>query len=228
MLNKELIEYAETHSTPEPHLLATLNRETHLTQVSPQMLSGHLQGTLLRMISHMIRPNRVLEIGTFTGYSAINLALGLNKTVEQSSGSQGLSGAREGKSVLHTIELNPELEDGIRRFIREAGLEEQIILHIGNALEIIPRLDETWDLVFIDADKSNYLNYYHMVFPKVSTGGFIVADNCLWDGKVLENPEQMDQDTRGIVEFNEFVHCDKRVENILLPFRDGLMVMLKL
>jgi len=132
-----------------------------------------------------------------------------------------------GRGVLHTIEINPELEDGIRRFIREAGLERQIILHIGEALAIIPALDEVWDLVFIDADKPNYLNYYNMVLSRVRPGGFVIADNVLWDGKVTNDPAQMDKDTRGIVEFNEFVHQDKRVENVILPIRDGLMLIRK-
>ena len=129
--------------------------------------------------------------------------------------------------MLHTIEVNPELEDGIRHFIREAGLEDQITLHIGDALEIIPSLDEIWDLVFIDADKPNYLNYYNMVLPMVRKGGFIIADNVLWDGKVTGNPSKMDKDTRGIVEFNEFVQNDERVENVILPVRDGLMLIIK-
>ena len=217
MITDELYTYAEDHSTPETTLLARLNRETHLTQVYPQMLSGHLQGAFLRMISQMIQPERILEIGTFTGYSAINLAAGLRVNTEN---------GRNG--VLHTIEINPEQEEGIRSFIRDAGMQERIVLHIGNAVEIIPKLNETWDLVFIDADKPNYLNYYHQVFPHVRTGGFIVADNVLWDGKVLSDPGKMDKDTRGICTFNEFVQQDDRVENMILPLRDGLMLVRKL
>ena len=217
MINEELYSYAEAHSTPETPLLARLNRETHLSQAYPRMLSGHLQGTFLKMISHMIRPMRILEIGTFTGYSAINLATGLST----SPSLMGESG------VLHTIEVNPEQEAMIRSFISDAGLEKQIILHIGNALEIIPQLNETWDMVFIDADKPNYLNYYQMVFPHVREGGYIIADNVLWDGKVLYDPEKMDKDTRGISQFNEFVQNDNRVENMVLPLRDGLMIIRK-
>ena len=217
MITEKLYKYAEAYSTPETEVLSRLNRETHLSQVYPQMLSGHLQGTFLRMISHMIRPACVLEIGTFTGYSAINLAMGLKIAIE-----------RAGSGVLHTIEVNPEQEKGIRSFFRDAGLEDQIILHIGNAMEIIPKLDESWDLVFIDADKPNYLNYYRLVFPQVREGGFIVADNVLWDGKVLGDPGKMDKDTRGICEFNEFVRHDDRVENMVLPLRDGLMIIRKL
>ena len=128
---------------------------------------------------------------------------------------------------MHTIEVNPELEEGIRKFIAEAGLEEQIILHIGNALEIIQTIDEPWDLVFIDADKPNYLNYYKMVLPRVRSGGFIIADNVLWDGKVISDLLKMDKDTCGIVEFNEFIQRDEQVENMIIPIRDGLMLIRK-
>ncbi len=212
MSESTLQDYAEAHTTPESPVLARLNRETHLSQVYPQMLSGHLQGTLLRMFCQMMKPERVLEIGTFTGYSALNLAIGLG---ENSSGQ------------VHTIEINPEQELGIRKFIQEAGLENRVILHIGDACEIIPALNEIWDLVFIDADKPNYLNYYHLVLPRVRRGGFIVADNVLWDGKVTGDPAKMDRDTRGIVEFNDFVHQDDAVENMILPLRDGLMLIRK-
>ena len=231
MITDIISEYCETHTTPEPPVLATVNRETHLSQVYPQMLSGHLQGALLRMIVRMIKPERVLEIGTFTGYSAIAMGQGMTPPptppeFRTPSPPAPLPGERGG-AMLHTIEVNPELEDGIRHFIREAGLEDQITLHIGDALEIIPSLDEIWDLVFIDADKPNYLNYYNMVLPMVRKGGFIIADNVLWDGKVTGNPSKMDKDTRGIVEFNEFVQNDERVENVILPVRDGLMLIIK-
>ena len=210
MDDTRLTEYAEHHSTPEPPVLARLNRETHLSQVYPQMLAGHLQGTFLRMISQMIRPVRILEIGTFTGYSAITLAMGLQEN-----------------GLLHTIEVNPEQADMIQRYIRDADLADRIILHIGDALKIIPTLNETWDLVFIDADKPNYLNYYEMVLPLVRPGGFILADNVLWDGKVLKDPEKMDRDTAEIVRFNEYVQKDDRVENMILPLRDGIMMIRK-
>jgi caffeoyl-CoA O-methyltransferase len=209
-MTPELETYVEEHTTAEPEVLARLNRETHLSQVYPRMLSGHVQGTLLRMISSMVNPVRILEIGTFTGYSALCLASGL---------------AEEG--ILHTIEVDPELEEIIRRYISEAGLTGRVILHTGPAAEIIPSLDESWDLVFIDADKPNYLAYYNLVFDRVRKGGFILADNALWDGKVL-NPDTRSRDTRGIIEFNEFVQNDKRVENLLLPVRDGLMIIRKL
>lgn len=216
---KGIHEYAENHSMEEPEILRKLNRETHLTQVYPQMLSGHLQGLMLRMIVGMLNPKRILEIGTFTGYSALALALGSDMTAES---------IPDADFTLHTIEANPELESGIRRYLTEAGLENRITLHIGEALTIIPGLNETWDLVFIDADKPNYLNYYQMVLPNVRPGGYILVDNVLWDGKVLNPPEKMDKDTRGIVAFNDYVQKDREVENLLLPIRDGLMIVRKI
>ena len=209
MMTPEWEQYAEDHTTPEPEILAKLNRETQLTQVYPRMLSGHLQGTMLRSISHMIKPLRILEIGTFTGYSAICLASGLQKN-----------------GVLHTIDVNPEQEDIIRRYIEEAGMKDKIILHIGDALQVIKELDEKWDLVFIDADKNNYLNYYKFLFDKVKDSGFILADNAFWGGKVLEL-KPTDKETLGIIEFNEFIQNDDRVENVLCPIRDGLMIIRK-
>jgi predicted O-methyltransferase YrrM len=214
MNSNELFEYAEQHSTQEYPFLASLNRETQLTQVYPRMLAGHMQGMLLRLISHMIKPRRILEIGAFTGYSAINLAM-------------GLCTLPPGKGILHTIEVDPEQEKIIRKYLKEAGIEKNVILHIGEALKIIPTLDETWDLVYIDADKPNYLNYYNLVFDRVRQGGFILADNAIWDGKVLD-PNTRSRDTRGIIDFNEFVMKDNRVENLLLPFRDGLMIVRKI
>lgn len=211
MISNEFLEYAELHTTPEYPFLSALNRETNLTQVYPRMLAGHVQGMLLRMISRMIQPRRILEIGTFTGYSAINLALGLSTSP---------------KGILHTIEVDPELEEMIRKYFRESGIDKKVILHIGEALKVIPTLDESWDLVYIDADKPNYLNYYKMVIDRVRPGGFILADNAFWDGKVLE-PETRSKDTLGIIEFNEFVMKDPRVENLLLPFRDGVMIVQK-
>lgn len=221
MMTEILLDYAEAHTTPESPVLARLNRATHLSQVSPQMLSGHLQGALLQMFCRMIRPERVLEIGTFTGYSAIAMGMGMASSPAPLPGEKG-------GALLHTIDVNPELEEGIKNFIREAGLEDHIILHVGDALEIIPTMKEAWDLVFIDADKPNYLNYYRMVLPHVRKGGFIIADNVLWDGKVTGEYSRMDKDTRGIVEFNEFVLRDERVENVILPVRDGLMIIRKI
>ena len=207
MIPDELEAYCNDHSSPEIQVLAELRRETHLTQVYPRMMSGPAQGTLLRFICHMTRPGKILEIGTFTGYSAINFALGSSATV-------------------HTIEVNPELEAIIRKYIEAAGLSGRIILHSGDAMKIIPSINESWDLVYIDADKPNYLNYYELVFPKVRQGGWILADNALWDGKVLD-PGIRDRETSGIREFNEFIRKDERVENLLLPFRDGIMLIRK-
>ena len=211
LINPELESYAEAHTSEELPVLAKLNRETHLTQVYPRMLSGHMQGTFLRMISRMLKPFRILEIGTFTGYSAINLAAGLTDRAA---------------AVLHTIEVDPELELMIRKYVKEAGLEDKVILHIGEAMSIIPTLEETWDLVFIDADKPNYLNYYKMIIDRLSPGGIVIADNALWDGKVLD-PSSRSKDTHGIMEFNDFIQNDSRVENILLPVRDGMMIIRK-
>lgn len=209
MINPELERYTGEHTTPEWPVLAELCRETQLTQTNPRMLAGHLQGTFLRMISRMIKPRRILEIGTFTGYSAINLAAGLEKS-----------------GILHTIEVDPGLEDIISRYIKDSGLSDKIVCHIGDALEIIPSLDEKWDLVYIDADKPNYLDYYHLVFDRVHKGGFILADNALWSGKVLDS-HTSDKETLGIMAFNDFIQKDDRVENILLPIRDGIMMARK-
>ncbi len=217
-MGSNYIKYAERHTTAESEILTKINRETHLTQTHPQMLTGHMQGVLLQMISRMIRPQRILEIGTFTAYSAICLAVGLTPPLH----GRGLGGG-----VLHTIEANPELESTVRKYLKEASLENSVVLHIGDAMEIIPTLNETWDLVFIDADKPNYLKYYKMVLPDIRPGGFILADNVLWDGKVLDPPEKWDKETQGISEFNTFVQQDDRVENLMLPFRDGLMIIRK-
>jgi predicted O-methyltransferase YrrM len=206
----DIYNYAEVFSTGESPLLQKLNRETHLKILYPRMLSGKLQGNLLKMLSCMLRPSSILEIGTYTGYSAICLAEGLTD-----------------RGMLHTIEVNPELEDMISRYFKEAGIKGKTKLHIGNAIDIIPTINTTFDLVFIDADKENYLNYYNLVFDKVRKGGFILADNVLWGGKVLKENAN-DKETKGIKEFNEFVQQDKRVENMLLPLRDGLMIVRKL
>lgn len=216
---KEFEEYAGMVSMGEPDILVKLWRETYLTQVYPQMMAGHLQGLLLRMIVGMLRPARILEIGTFTGYSAIAMGLGMVR---------GEVKPLPGEISIHTIESNVELETGIRRYIHEAGLDHVIQLHVGDAMTIIPTLEETWDLVYIDADKPRYADYYEMVLPRVRTGGFILADNVLWDGKVLNNPATMDKDTLGITRFNEFVSQDSRVENLLMPLRDGIMIIRKL
>jgi caffeoyl-CoA O-methyltransferase len=211
MLSKKLIEYAEYYTKPESKLLHKLNRETNLKVLRARMLSGHMQGRILQMVSQMIKPKQVLEIGTFTGYSAICLASGLQKG---------------GK--LHTIDINPELEDMILKYFNEAKLLNKIKLYIGEAMKIIPKIDNVFELVFIDADKENYVNYFELVFSKVRKGGFILADNALWDGKVLDPPKAGDIETKGIIDFNKHILKDKRVENILLPHRDGLQIIRKL
>ncbi len=210
-LSFEMNQYIEGHTQPEEDFLKELERETHLTCINPRMLSGHVQGKMLYMLCKMIRPKRVLELGTFTGYSAISMALALD----------------EG-SMLHTVEVHDELEDIIRKYIQKAGLSHIVTLHIGKAMEIVPTLNEKFDLVFIDADKKEYPAYYKMVFDYVNPGGYIIADNILWNGKVVD-PEATTSDpqTMGIVEFNRMVKADGRVENVVFPFRDGMMVVRK-
>ena len=204
--------YCEAHTTAQPAILHQLERETHLKTLAPQMLSGHLQGQFLAMLSKICRPRAILEIGAFTGYSAICLAQGL-----------------EEGGVLHTIEANPELEYLIRKYIALAGLEGSIHLHIGDAPEIIPGLKGPFDLVFIDANKQEYALYYDLVIDKVQSGGLIIADNVLWSGKVLSSAErERDQDAGLIHQFNEKVQMDERVENVMLTLRDGLLIARKL
>lgn len=201
--------YVIEHTEEQSELLRELERETNVKIYHPRMLSGHLQGKILKMFSHMISPYRILEIGTYTGYSALCLAEGL------------LPGG-----ILHTIEINDELEDFIRLYINRSTLSSKINLHIGNALNIIPSINEIFDLVFIDGDKREYLDYYHAIFDKVRQGGFIIADNVLWNGKVL-NKQENDEFTKSIRAFNDYVHFDIRVENVMLPLRDGLTILRK-
>lgn len=210
MIDPKLEKYAEEHTSQESEVLHRLNRETHLKALMPRMLSGHLQGQFLQMISQMIQPKNILEVGTYTGYSAICLAQGLKV-----------------EGVIHTIEKNPEHEDRAKSFFKEAGIEHQVNYHLGDAKEIIPSIEETFDLVFLDADKDNYLNYYHLIFDKLNSGGYILADNVLWSGKVLTTPNSKDKEALGIIAFNDFVQQDDRVENVLLPMRDGLMMIRK-
>ncbi len=210
MIQPDIEKYVEQHTSPVNELLQELDRQTHVKMLRPRMLSGGYQGKFLEMISRMIQPKRILEIGTFTGYSAIALAQGL-----QTDG------------VLHTIDIDEELEDFTQYFFDKSGLKDKIQFHIGNAMDIIPTFEEQFDLVFIDADKENYLNYYELVFDKVRKGGIILVDNLLWSGKVLFESNYNDIDTKAIVEFNQYVQQDARVENILFPFRDGLMMIEK-
>jgi predicted O-methyltransferase YrrM len=206
---EEIIRYCEDFSKPQSSVLAELERETHLKALYPQMLSGHLQGKFLSMVSAMLRPKAVLELGTFTGYSAICLAAGL----------------QEG-GMVHTVEPNEELEELILQYIEKAGMKDKITLHTGRAEEVVPKLNMMIDLVFIDAEKTDYPAYYQLVFDRVRTGGVIIADNALWDGKVLN--ERKDSETQGIHEFNRMVLNDNRVDNLLLPLRDGVMMIRKL
>jgi caffeoyl-CoA O-methyltransferase len=205
----DINKYSEDHTTPENEVLSKLNRDTHAHVMMPRMLSGHLQGKLLSLLSTMIRPERVLEIGTYTGYSAICLAEGLTET---------------GKLI--TVDINEELEAMARKYFQAAGLQDKISYLIGDARQIIPGLNEKFDLVFIDADKENYSLYYDLVFDKVKKGGYIIADNVLWSGKVLM--EKPDKDTISLINYNKKIHADNRVENLLLPVRDGLMICRKL
>ncbi len=204
-----LLEYSEDHTSPESDLLKEISRSTHASVLMPRMLSGHLQGRFLAMISRMVKPNRILEIGTYTGYSAICLAEGLQKDGQ-----------------LITIDINEELESRVRGYFLKAGLERVIDYRIGNALSILPDLHLNFDIVFIDADKQNYSNYFDLVIDKVSIGGYVIADNVLWSGKVLDIKQ--DKDTRAIIDFNKKIQADPRVENVLMPIRDGILVMRKL
>jgi caffeoyl-CoA O-methyltransferase len=208
-INPAIQAYAEQHTSAETVLLKSINRETHAKVLAPRMLSGHLQGRVLSMISSMVKPKCILEIGTYTGYSAICLAEGLGS---------------EGKLI--TIDINEELAEGVKAYFSIAGLADKIEYRIGNALDIIPTLNRKFDLVFIDADKENYSRYFDLVIDNVPLGGIILADNVLWSGKVLDG--KPDKDTRAIVDFNTKVHRDPRVENVLFPIRDGIMVMRKI
>lgn len=209
-LPKNIREYSEKHTTDEPVLLKKLNRETHAHVLKPRMLSGNLQGRTLALWSQMMRPKLILEIGTFTGYSALCLAEGLSDN---------------GKII--TIEVNEELESFTRKYFQDSEFSQKIDFRIGDAAQIIPAITEPIDLVFIDADKKNYAKYYDLVFDKVRKNGIIIADNVLWSGKVVQ-ADKIDKETKSLLDFNNMVQNDPRVENILLPLRDGLMIARKL
>lgn len=210
-LVEEIEEYSAAHTEEENALLKSLNRETHANILSPRMLSGHMQGRFLSMISRMIRPDRILEIGTYTGYSGICLCEGLNPG---------------GKLI--TIDVNEELESFTGRYFDQTPFKDQIDYRLGNALDIIPTLTDTFDIVFIDADKINYSSYFNLCLDKTRTGGFLIADNVLWSGKVVQQLKKIDKDTQALLDFNRMVHEDPRVSNMLLPIRDGLMILQKL
>ena len=209
IINEKIQNYAELFSSEEPGILAELNRETYVNHLFPRMLSGHHQGRFLSMISKMLNPKRILEIGTYTGYSALCLAEGL---------------AEDG--ILHTIELNNENEDIIRKYIKKTGNTNRIILHFGEALNIIPEIDETFDIAFLDADKESYIEYFNLVIDKIRPGGIILADNVLWDGKVLDQKSK-DKESVGIRMFNDHIKNDTRIDHILLTIRDGIMIIRK-
>jgi predicted O-methyltransferase YrrM len=206
-ISTELEDYIEQHSQAEPELLAALNKETYQKILLPRMLSGHFQGRVLSMLSKLIRPVNILEIGTYTGYAALCLCEGMQEN-----------------GMLHTIDIKEELVDFQRKYFDKSPWGKQIIQHLGEAIEVIPTLDIKFDLVFIDADKENYLNYFELIVPKMNKGGIILSDNVLWSGKVLEPLQPNDLSTKILLEYNELLKNDPRVETVLLPIRDGLTV----
>jgi predicted O-methyltransferase YrrM len=209
-MEENIEQYILNHTSKENELLAELNRETNHKVLLSRMLSGHIQGKFLEMISMMIKPSYILEIGSYTGYSAICLAQGLTEN-----------------GIMHTIEINDELENFINKYLTKSGLQNKIKLHIGDAKTIIPDLDDGFELVFIDGDKRQYLDYYNLIIEKTKKGGFILADNVLWNGKVIGPLHPNDDYTAGIIEFNDFVQKDPRVENVIISVRDGIMLMMK-
>ena len=209
-MTKEIESYILSHSDEEGSLLAALNRDANVNLLRPRMLSGHLQGRILKMFCRMLKPKRVLEIGTYTGYATLCMAEALEKDAE-----------------IHTLEINDEMEDFIRKYVSQSPDKDKIKLYFGDAMEIIPALDESFDLVFIDADKRLYSDYYDLIFDKLPAGALILADNTLWDGKVLEPLHPADKQTAGILAFNDKIKADQRVEKVILPLRDGLTMILK-
>jgi caffeoyl-CoA O-methyltransferase len=206
-ISQDLENYIEQHSEKEPELLAALNKETYQKVLLPRMLSGHFQGRVLSMLSKLIRPVNILEIGTYTGYSALCLCEGMQEN-----------------GTLHTIDIKEELVDFQRKHFDKSPWGKQIVQHLGEAIEIIPTLDLKFDLVFIDADKENYINYFELIVPKMNKGGIILSDNVLWSGKVLEPLNPKDISTKILLEYNQLLKNDPRVETVLLPIRDGLTV----
>ena len=209
-ISEKLDDYVVKHSEEEPALLKALTRETYQKILQPRMLSGHYQGRVLSVLSKIIRPKTILELGTFTGYSALCLAEGLDKN-----------------GVLHTIDVNEELVDFQRSYFDKSDYGSQIIQHLGSAIDIIPTLDTTFDLVFMDADKPNYINYFHQIIDKLNPGGVILSDNVLWSGKVIETLDPSDISTKIVLEYNALLKEDPRLETVLLPIRDGLTVSIK-
>lgn len=206
-LPENLEKYVVEHTENEPELLQNLNKETWQKALAPRMLSGHFQGRLLAIISKLIRPKAILEIGTYTGYSALCLAEGLQK-----------------EGVLHTIDINEELMGLQKKYFDASAYKNNIQQHVGNAIDIIPNLNVKFDLVFIDADKSNYVNYFHAIINKMNSGGVILSDNVLWSGKVVETPDPKDKDTIALIAYNKLLKDNPRIETVLLPIRDGLTI----
>lgn len=204
---QELDDYVVAHSQKEPELLQQLTRETYQKILQPRMLSGHYQGRVLSMISKLINPTTILEIGTYTGYSALSLAEGMQRNGQ-----------------LHTIDVNEELIDFQRKYFDKSGYGIQIHQHLGSAIDIIPTLDLKFDLVFIDADKPNYVNYFNIIIDKMNTGGIILSDNVLWSGKILEPLKPKDESTKVLLKYNKLLNEDPRIETVLLPIRDGLTI----
>lgn len=208
---EDLDDYISNHSEDEPELLQELNRETYQKILQPRMLSGHYQGRVLSMVSKIVHPKNILEIGTYTGYSTLCLAEGIQNEGE-----------------LHTIDINEELVDFQRKYFEKSPFGKHIIQHLGNALEIIPKLNKTFDLVFIDADKENYPNYFNLVIDKLNKGGIILSDNVLWSGKVIEPLQPDDLSTKALLEYNLLLKEDARIETVILPIRDGLTISRKM
>ena len=206
-LPEKIDDYVVEHTQREPQILKELSKETWQKVLNPRMLSGAFQGRVLSMLSKLVQPKSVLEIGTYTGYSALCIAEGLHS-----------------KGTIHTIDKNEELEGLQNNYFEKAGFKNQIQQYVGNALDIIPSINATFDLVFIDADKSNYINYFHLIIDKMNSGGIILSDNVLWSGKVIEKLDPKDLDTKTLLEYNKLLNSDKRVETVLLPIRDGLTI----
>lgn len=204
-LSEELENYAAQHTEDEPLLLKELNKRTHLNVLQPRMISGHFQGRFLSLLSKMVQPRTILEIGTYTGYATLCLAEGVHP-----------------EGVLHTIDIKEELTDLQREFFDRSGYGSQIVQHLGKAADIIPALDTTFDLVFIDADKQNYAHYFDLVIEKMNRGGIILSDNVLWSGKVVEEVKHNDKHTQALMAYNQKIKDDPRVETVLLPIRDGI------
>ncbi|MDA8698762.1 O-methyltransferase [Flavobacteriaceae bacterium] len=206
-ISSGLLDYVTKHSNEEPQILKDLTRETYQKVLLPRMLSGPLQGRFLSVLSKIIRPKKILEIGTYTGYATLCLAEGLAPN-----------------GIIDTLDKNEELLDFQRKYFNRSGYGDQINQHLGNAIDIIPKLSSDYDLVFLDADKTNYINYFELIIPKMNSGGVILSDNVLWSGKVIKEADVKDKDTQVLQEFNKLLATDKRVESVLLPLRDGLTI----